>query len=198
MMARVTALRPARRDRVRVELDGAPWRTLPTAAVVSARLTVGVELDRSRARELAQAIRRAEALGAATRALASRDRSVVGLAEYLAQRGVGPKERLEAVERLEEIGYLDDSRFALSRARSLAERGYGDDAVRFELEKEGIAAERIEAAMGRLAPEHERAIALVRQARTPLTGIRRLAAKGFSADAIEFAVGAARLDDLSG
>jgi regulatory protein len=198
MMARVTALRPARRDRVRVELDGAPWRTLPTAAVVSARLTVGLELDRQRARELAQAIRRAEALGAATRALASRDRSVVGLAEYLAQRGVGPKERLEAVERLEEIGYLDDSRFALSRARSLAERGYGDDAVRFELEKEGIAAEGIEAAMGTLAPEHERAIALVCQSRTPLTGIRRLAAKGFSADAIEFAVGAARLDDLSG
>ena len=194
-MARVTALHPARRDRVRVELDGAPWRTLPTAAVVSARLMVGVELDRARARELAQAIRRAEALGAATRALALCDRSVVGLAEYLARRGIGRKERAETVERLGEVGYLDDARFASGRARSLAERGYGDDAVRFELEREGVAAEQIEAALGTLAPEHERAVALVREARTPLTGIRRLAAKGFSADAIDFAVSAARLDD---
>jgi SOS response regulatory protein OraA/RecX len=194
-MARVTALHPARRDRVRVDLDGAPWRTLPTAAVVSARLTVGVELDRARARELAQAIRRAEALGAATRALARRDRSVTGLAEYLARRGVGRKERAEAVERLGAFGYLDDARFAVGRAQSLAERGYGDGAVRFELEREGVAAHQIEEALGTLTPEHERAVALVREARTPLTGIRRLAAKGFSADAIEFAVAAARLDD---
>src|SRR5712691_5213433 len=98
-MARVTALHPARRDRVRVELDGAPWRTLPAAAVVSARLSVGVELDRPRARELGQAVRRAEALSAATSALARRDRSVVALAEYLARRGVARKDRVEAVER---------------------------------------------------------------------------------------------------
>src|SRR6266581_2948427 len=104
-MARVTALQPDRRDRVRVELDGAPWRTLPAAAVVSARLMVGAELDRPKARELAQAIRRAEALGAATRALARRDRSVVALAEYLARRGIGRKQRDEAVERLGEVGY---------------------------------------------------------------------------------------------
>ena len=37
----VTALHPERRDRVRVDLDGEPWRTLPAAAVVSAGLRVG-------------------------------------------------------------------------------------------------------------------------------------------------------------
>ena len=193
-MARVTALHPERRDRVRVELDGAPWRTLPAAAVVSARLTVGVELDRARARELAQAIRRAEALGAATRALARRDRSVVGLADYLARRGVGRKERVEAVDRLADIGYLDDARFAAGRARSLAERGYGDDAVRFELEQEGVAAERIEAAVAGLAVERERALAVLRGSRTALAGIRKLAAKGFSADSIEAAAAEARVE----
>ncbi len=194
-MARVTALHPELRDRVRVDLDGAPWRTLPVAAVVSARLTVGAELDRARARELAQAIRRAEALAAATSALTRRDRSVVALAEYLAGRGVGRKERAEVVERLSDIGYLDDARFALGRAQSLADRGYGDDAVRFELDREGVAADEVEAALAALPPERERALAVLRQSRTPLTGLRRLAAKGFSADAIEFAVAAARLDD---
>ncbi len=193
-MARVTALHPERRDRVRVELDGAPWRTLPAAAVVSARLTVGADLDRARVRELAQAIRRAEALGAATRALARRDRSVVGLADYLARRGVGRKERVEAVDRLADIGYLDDARFALGRARSLAERGYGDDAVRFELEQEGVAAERIDAAVAGLAAERDRALAVLRGSRSALTGIRKLAAKGFSADSIEAAAAEARID----
>jgi regulatory protein len=193
-MARVTALHPERRDRVRVELDGAPWRTLPAAAVVSARLTVGTDLDRMRARELAQAIRRAEALGAATRALARRDRSVVGLADYLARRGVGRKERAAAVNRLADIGYLDDARFALGRARSLAERGYGDDAVRFELEREGVAADRIDAAVAGLAGERERALSVLRGSRSALAGIRKLAAKGFSADSIEAAAAEARID----
>ena len=193
-MARVTALHPERRDRVRVELDGAPWRTLPAAAVVSARLTVGTDLDRLRARELAQAIRRAEALGAATRALARRDRSVVGLADYLARRGVGRKERAETVDRLADIGYLDDARFALGRARSLAERGYGDDAVRFELEREGVAADRIDAAVAGLAAERERALSVLRGSRSALAGIRKLAAKGFSADSIEAAAAEARID----
>jgi regulatory protein len=193
-MARVTALHPERRDRVRVELDGAPWRTLPAAAVVSARLTIGTDLDRMRARELAQAIRRAEALGAATRALARRDRSVVGLADYLARRGVGRKERAAAVNRLADIGYLDDARFALGRARSLAERGYGDDAVRFELEREGVAADRIDAAVAGLAGERERALSVLRGSRSALAGIRKLAAKGFSADSIEAAAAEARID----
>jgi regulatory protein len=193
-MARVTALHPERRDRVRVELDGAPWRTLPAAAVVSARLTVGTDLDRMRARELAQAIRRAEALGAATRALARRDHSVVGLADYLARRGVGRKERAAAVNRLADIGYLDDARFALGRARSLAERGYGDDAVRFELEREGVAADRIDAAVAGLAGERERALSVLRGSRSALAGIRKLAAKGFSADSIEAAAAEARID----
>jgi len=193
-MAQVTGLHPERRDRVRVELDGAPWRTLPAGAVVSARLMVGVELDRPRARELAQAIRRAEALGAATRALARRDRSVVGLAEYLARRGVGRAEREQAVERLGAIGYLDDARFAIGRARSLAERGYGDDAVRFELEREGVAVEDSEAAVAALAAERERALSVLRGSRSALAGIRKLAAKGFSADSIEAAAAEARLD----
>jgi regulatory protein len=194
-MSRVTALHPERRDRVRVELDGEPWRTLPAAAVVSARLSVGVELDRMRVRELRQAIRRAEALAAATSALARRDRSVVALAEYLAHRGVARKDRMHAVERLGEFGYLDDARFAVSRAQKLADRGYGDDAVRFELEREGVAADERDAALAALPPEHERAVTVLQSARTHLAGIRRLAAKGFSADAIEAALAQAELGD---
>ena len=42
----VTALHPERREPVRVELDGAPWRTLPGRGRLAAGLSAGVELDR--------------------------------------------------------------------------------------------------------------------------------------------------------
>ena len=41
--------------------------------------------------------------------------------------------------------------------RALADRGYGDEAIRFELAREGLDAERVEAAVEGLAPELDRA-----------------------------------------
>jgi SOS response regulatory protein OraA/RecX len=138
---------------------------------------------------------RQTALEAAAKALARRDRSVADLTAYLERKGVDPDEVRTAVERLRDAGYVDDVRYANARAEALADRGFGDDAVRFELEREGLAADRIAAALLALPPERERAIAFLARARTPLLGIRRLAAKGFSADAIESAVAHARVED---
>jgi len=195
MAPRVTALdHDERRDRVRVALDGAYWRTLPAAAVVSARLSLGTELDRVRARELARARRRAEALDLAARALARRDRSVVELSDYLARRGVSRPERTQTIARLEDAGYVDDVGFAYRRADSMSARGYGDEAVRFDLERRGIRPDQIDLALSSLPNERERAADILRRAPTPFTGVRRLVAKGFSADTIEAAVADARLD----
>jgi len=195
MAPRVTALEHDEcRDRVRVALDGAYWRTLPATAVVAARLIVGTELDRERACELARARRRAEALDLATRALARRDRSVVELADYLARRGIGRPERTQTIDRLTDAGYVDDLGFAYRRADSLSGRGYGDEAVRFELERRGIRPDLIDLALSSLQDERERAAEILRAAPTPFAGVRRLATKGFSADTIEAAVADARLD----
>ena len=137
---------------------------------------------------------RPTALDAAAKALARRDRSAADLTAYLERRGVDGVDAQEAVDRLREVGYVNDARYAEARAEALVERGYGDEAVRFELEREGLAADQIAAALLALPPERERATAFLLKARTPLAGIRRLAAKGFSADALEAAVAAARLD----
>ena len=188
-MATVTALHPERRDRVRVELDGAPWRTLPAAAVVAAGLRVGIALDRSRTRELGRALRRAQALEAAGKALSHRDRSLAGLAAELERRGVPPQARAGAVETMSRLGYVDDERFAVSRAASLAERGYGDEAIRFDLEQQGLGEEQVVAAIDELSPERERARTLADAAGATVKTARRLAAKGFSAEAIESAIG---------
>ena len=137
---------------------------------------------------------RLTALEAATKALARRDRSAAALTAYLERKGVEADEARAAVERLREAGYVNDERYAATRAEVLADRGYGDEAVRFELEREGLAGDQVAAALLALPPERERAAGFLLQARTPLVGLRRLAAKGFSADALEAAVAAARLD----
>jgi regulatory protein len=187
-MRTVTALHPERRDRVRVDLDGEPWRTIPAAAVVSAGLRVGAVLDRERARELGRALRRAEALDAAGRALSRRDRSVAELEARLQERGVRPSERASAVETMVRLGYVDDERVAVDRALGLASRGFGDEAIRFDLEGRGIAAELISEALERLEPETERARAIVARSQSDSRAARALAAKGFALETIEEAL----------
>jgi SOS response regulatory protein OraA/RecX len=138
---------------------------------------------------------RPTALEAATKALARRDRAAADLVAYLERRGTAPEEASAAVERLREAGYVNDARYASARAETLAARGFGDAAVRDELGRDGVAPEEIDAALAGLTPERERARGIMRQAKAPLAGVRRLAAKGFSAESIEAAAAEAQLDD---
>ena len=52
----------------------------------------------------------------------------------------------------------------------------------------------VELVVAALVPERERALAVLRKAKTPLAGLRRLAAKGFSAESVEAAAAEARLE----
>jgi SOS response regulatory protein OraA/RecX len=125
----------------------------------------------------------------AARALQHRDRSRRDLEERLARAGIDEDKRNDALETLERVGYLDDERFAGSRAEALADRGYGDAWIRHDLAGHGVSAETVAGAIAVLAPEAERAAALVaRLGNTPKTGAR-LARKGFGHDALEAALG---------
>jgi regulatory protein len=125
----------------------------------------------------------------AVRALRHRDRSAAELDERLARAGIDDERRVEALERLARLGYVDDARLAADRARALAARGHGDRSIRADLRRRGIDAEATEAALATLEPESARADTLVeRGGPTPRTA-RRLAAKGFSSESIESALG---------
>lgn len=127
---------------------------------------------------------RDEALAVATRALARREHSRRSLAERLQRAGIGKSEAEEVLSELERLGLLDDTRFALERARVLAERGKGDAAIRFDLERSGVSASTVEEAVARLDPERERAERLVgRRGATPATA-RLLAGRGFDEDVV--------------
>lgn len=185
----ITALRERPRGHVEVELDGRPWRLLPAEAVVRSGLAVGRAFDRETARELGRALRRASALARATRALAAHDRTRSSLEERLARAGVPQAARHEALGTLERVGLLDDARFAADRARRLADRGYGDGAIRFDLERQGVTDELAAEAVGALEPERERAARLVELRGRDGRTARWLAGRGFDAASVEDALG---------
>jgi SOS response regulatory protein OraA/RecX len=181
----VTALRAPRPGRVVVELDGAAWRTLPLEVVVRAGLRVGEELDRPRLRLLRRELRRHEALAAAARTLRHGDHSVRALDEKLERRGASGPEREAALDTLERAGLVDDGRFAGGRARLLAERGWGDAAIKLDLERQGIDAELAGEALAALEPERERARRQAARRGGGVRAARWLAARGFGEDTVE-------------
>jgi SOS response regulatory protein OraA/RecX len=161
---------------------------LPADAVVRSGLVAGGTLDRETARALARELRRSSALSDAARALRHRDVSRRRLDERLARRGARPEARADALATLERAGLVDDARVAATKARSLAERGYGDAAIRFALEGEQLAAELVEAALAALEPERERVKTLLRDPADVKT-LRRLAARGFASETLEDVAG---------
>jgi SOS response regulatory protein OraA/RecX len=186
----ITALRATGRGRVVVELDGAPWRTIPLEVALRAGLGAGAELDRARARVLRRELRRAEALARAGRALRARDRTSTELDHRLARTGVRPRERAEAIETLARGGIVDDERSASRRAAALAERGRGDAAIRWQLERAGLAPELVERALADLPPERERAERVVAEAGRGHHVALLLARRGFDPETIEDVVAA--------
>jgi SOS response regulatory protein OraA/RecX len=183
----VTALRAERRGRVAVELDGSPWRVLPSDVVVRAGLASGLALDRPALRLLRRELRRSEALGVATSALRRRDLSSHGIAERLERAGVTPAAQAESLATLGRAGLVDDERFCRNRATALAERGFGDAGIRHDLDRQGISAELVEAVMDELDSEAERARRIVERRGSGPRTARYLAGKGFSEEAVEAA-----------
>ncbi len=185
-MPTVTALRERGR-RVAVDLDGGAWRTLPLDVVARAGLSVGLELDRPRLRLVRRELRRAEALAVAGRALRARDLSQRALGDRLAAR-VAPAARDEALATLVRAGAIDDRRVAENRAAALAERGYGDAAIRHDLRHRGLEPADVDVAVAGLDPEAERATAVVRRRGPGERTARYLHARGFGEDAVAAAL----------
>ena len=190
----VTALRERKRGRVAIELDGRPWRVLPTDAAVRAGLVVGRALDREAARQLGREVRRAKAVAAAARSLSASDRSSRALDQRLARAGHSTAAREEALASLGRAGLLDDARVAESRAQRLARRGYGDAAIRADLRRKLIPAEAAAEAIAALDPELERVGRLLAGERLTPATVRRLSARGFSRDTLEEVTASFALD----
>jgi len=138
-----------------------------------------------------------DAIEIAARVLQHRDRSRQQLDERLARAGVDAAGRAEALETLERVGYVDDGRYARARAESLVERGYGDDGIRHLLEQDGVDRAAVADALAAIAPERERAAALVARLGPGPKTAARLGRKGFGSDAVQAAAAGGLAADTS-
>jgi len=173
---------------VKVELDGAPWRTVPVEVVLAAGLHVGLVLDRQRLRVIRCELRSREALSQASRLLARRDLTERGLDDELQRRRVAPAARRATVSRLREAGAVDDARLAHRRAEVLAARGAGNLLIRADLESRGVAPDLVESALAQLPAERNRVQTIVSARGSGPATARYLARKGFDEDAVEAAL----------
>lgn len=189
----VTALRPRGPRRVAVELDGAPWRVVPIEPALRAGLCVGLRLDRERARLLRRELRNAESDAAAVGYLRRRDHTAASLDARLTQRGFDDSQRKDTVDRLRNRGLVDDRRFAMERARRLADRESGDRMIEADLAAQGVSAALRDEALAAIEPESERVAEIVSRRGSGPRTLRRLAARGFSEEALASLI--AGLDD---
>ncbi len=148
-----------RRGRARVFVGGEYWAELDAQVAAELGLREGADLSE---RELARARAAGERPLAMTRALnvlGYRARSEGELRARLFRAGYAGETVEEVVERLRDLGYLDDEEFARSAARDRA-RKYGPRRVYGDLRRSGVGEELArEAVEGEFSEESELAAA---------------------------------------
>ncbi len=93
-------------------------------------------------------------LEAALGVIARRPRTRAEIAAWLGRRGYSPEEISSAVERLGELGYVDDSAYTAAFAGTVARsRAWGPRRVRQELARRGVGSDAIEQGLARAAEE---------------------------------------------
>lgn len=162
---------------------------MPDDVVVRCGLRADLELDRPLLRRLRRELRHAEAIAIAERTLRRRDLSTKRLTERLARAGVVPSAGRDAVGALSEARIVDDARLADARASALAQKGWGDAAIAARLEAEGIGEDDARRAIGALAPEANRAAALVAALPDRRKAWTLLSRRGFDESTVEDIVG---------
>ena len=132
---------------------------------------------------------------AALRLLSLCDRSRKDLQQKLSKKGYSSEIVTRVILKLESMGYLDDSRYALRYAAdAIRIKNRGPHSIKYELQQKGITREIIEETISKVFDDHDemtvarRALIKKYPARPPRTEIRKLSdylrRKGFSYDII--------------
>lgn len=125
------------------------------------------------------------------RLLKARAKSRARLEQALLARGHDPAEIAAAVERVTQLGYVNDARYAEARARTELAKGRAVEDVQRRLEADGVeahlAAEAVRSAAGEAGYDAlSAAAALLRKRRlSGAKAARFLAGRGFPEDVIE-------------
>jgi len=149
-MPTITAIeKQKRRQRANVHLDGEYALSLRLDVLQMAHLAVGADLPQERRQELEAEDQRLGAVESALRLLAMGPRSEHDLRERLTRRRGFRREAVDhAVQRMRELGYLNDAAFARFWVESRqAGTPRSKRALAFELSRKGIGREQLEEAL---------------------------------------------------
>ena len=147
-MPEITDVRE-RRGKARVFVDGEFWAELDAGVAIERGFREGAAFSREELDRARVAGERPVAMGRALNLLGYRARSEAEIRERLGRYGYAGETIEAVVVRLEELGYLDDAKFARLKAREKARR-YGPRRVSVELRKSGVGEE-----LGREVVEEE-------------------------------------------
>ena len=135
-MPEITRVRE-RRGRASISVDGEFWAEIDAGVAAERGLREGVALSHEELQEVRAAGERALAMARALNFLGYRARSEREVRDRLRRYGYGEETVGGVIGRLEELGYLDDAKFARLAAREKA-RKYGPRRVSVELRRSGV------------------------------------------------------------
>ncbi len=110
---------------------------------------------------------RQHAIERAARMLALRPYSRQGLYRKLIQRGFPAQAAQAAIDRMEEIGVLDDEEYGRNLIERLVKKGYGPLRIEMELYKAGVERDLRDALLQELSPERELAMRFLQKTCDP-------------------------------
>ena len=141
----LTAAEPRRRGLVQLFLDGEAAVKLDAQVFLQSGLKPGDQVSDQELFELIQASDARRAQEKALYLLEYRNYAKGELTEKLAQGGIPREAAQAAAGRMEELGLVDDRRFAQDYARELfGRKGYGSRRVAQELRRRGIGQELVQ------------------------------------------------------
>jgi regulatory protein len=118
---------------------GKPAWTVPAAVVGELGITVGSRIDSALVARLDQAADEEGAIRAALRMLERRAHARAELGRKLRAKGHGDEAVAAALQRLDQLGLLDDAAFAVAYVSARAGRGRGAARLRRDLGALGVA-----------------------------------------------------------
>ena len=152
---KITAIEPRRKRLSQLYLDGEPAVKVDTETLLKARWKVGMEISDEELHGLLQESETRRAKEKALYLLEYRSHSKKELADKIS-RTTSREAAEAAVEKMEELGLMNDEAYARQLAGTLLEKkGYGLRRARQELLQKGIDRELVEELLEELAPDPE-------------------------------------------
>ena len=185
----ITAIRTREDLRLAIELDGKAWIVLDALSAARLGLSEGHEVHPDVIAEAEAEAKRERALQRGAKLVGRRSHARGELEQRLARRD-GDEAAREAVDRLAEMGAVDDARHAASLAEQRLGKGWGPARIEHDLAAAGVEEALIRTTLAELDADDVLAAGrLALGDRTGAEGWQRLAARGFDENVAERLVG---------